>query len=184
MPKSQPRLFSLRIMVLFERHLKSRQNARLMRNGEDVSKKFEMRLWVIDNFGNYNSLRLMTYSSEKRELPDSKSSIIMIEIFLTFFEFVFLSSRLIACKSYSDCLVSEVYEVRSCLLLIRLILSVSKLSVLLIGSISFKISTLLILMASAIEILLNLLMPKLFPLDSIPGTTIFSFKESEDPELF
>jgi len=39
-------------------------------------------------------------------------------------------------------------------------------------------------MASAIEILLNLLMPKLFPLDSIPGTTIFSFKESEDPELF
>jgi len=44
MPKSQPRLFSLRIMVLFERHLKSRQNARLMRNGEDVSKKFEMRL--------------------------------------------------------------------------------------------------------------------------------------------
>jgi len=27
-------------------------------------------------------------------------------------------------------------------------------------------------------------MPKLFPLDSIPGMTLFSFKESEDPELF
>lgn len=155
-----------------------------MRKGEEVSKKLVMRLWEIVNFGSCNSLRLMTYSSEKRELPDQKSSIIMIDIFLTFFELFFLSSRLIAGRSSSDCRVSEGYEVRSCLLLIRLILSVSKLSVLLIGSISFRISTLLILMASAMEILLNLLIPRLFPLDSIPGTTVFSFKEFEDPELF
>jgi hypothetical protein len=131
-------------------------------------------------WGKFRSLRLMSYSSEKRELPESISSIIMIEIFLG----PFLSSRLITGSSSSEFLAYEGSEVRSCLLLIRFMLSVSRLSVLLMGSISFRICILSILIASAIDILLNLLIPKLLPLPSIPGTTIeFSLREFEDPEL-
>ena len=75
-------LLLVRAITAFDRHLQSRHRDRLIRKGEEVLKKSSINYSVRVRFGRFSSLRDMISSSEKMELPDSKSSTTMMDIFL------------------------------------------------------------------------------------------------------